>query len=106
MRNIIWLFNSNLLRLYIWIITPARLSGVLSADKTPSIPASAGDIITLVAKPVAVAAAIMAHASLSAVTSTLPAHIGNISAKVSEIFRMFPIGDITMKHGPKGSLSS
>jgi hypothetical protein len=56
----------------------------------PSIPASAGDMITLVARPVATEAAVKAHFSLSAVMSTLPAHIGNISAKVSTISMMFP----------------
>jgi hypothetical protein len=55
-------------------------------------------MITLVAKPVAVVAAVRAHFSVSAVINTLPAHIGNISAKVSEIFRMCPVDeDFTVK---------
>ena len=85
---------------------PGRPSGVFSGGTLLSMLASAGDMIIDEAKPVATFAAVCAHFSLAAVISTLPAHIGNISAKVSEIFRMFPIGDCTLKHGPDGSLSS
>lgn len=71
--------------------TPGRLSGVCCAGAVPSIPASAGDMITLVAKPVAFAAAVSAHFSFSAVIRILPAHIGNISANVSAMVQMFPV---------------
>jgi hypothetical protein len=62
----------------------------------PSMPASAGDMITLVAKPVAAEAAVKAHFSLSAVISTLEAHIGNISAKVSTIWQALPFSGVNV----------
>jgi hypothetical protein len=61
-----------------------------------SMPASAGDMITLVAKPVAAEAAVKAHFSVSAVINTLEAHIGNISAKVSTISQTFPFSAVNM----------
>jgi hypothetical protein len=70
-----------------------------------SIPASAGDIMIEVPKPVAVLAAVNAHFSLSAVTMILPAHIGNISANVSSIstplHSMYPVdgGLLSVKAG-------
>jgi hypothetical protein len=64
------------------MIMPVLASGVESAGARASIPASAGDMMIEVPKPVAALAAVKAHFSLSAVIMTLPAHIGNISAKV------------------------
>ena len=57
----------------------------------PSTDASAGDMIMEDAKPVAVLAAIKAHFSLAAVINILPAHMGNISAKVLTMVQMFPV---------------
>ena len=62
---------------------PGRLSGVLSGSTGRSMAASAGAMMTLVAKPVATFAAVNAHFSFSAVIRILPAHKANISAKVS-----------------------
>ncbi len=64
---------------------PVLPSGVDSEGTGASIPASAGDMMIDVAKPVAVLAAVSAHFSFSAVIMILPAHMGNISAKVSSI---------------------
>ena len=66
-------------------MAPGRPSGVSLGDTRVSTDASAGDIIMEDAKPAAVLAAIRAHFSLAAVISILPAHRGNISAKVSSI---------------------
>jgi hypothetical protein len=44
------------------------------------------------AKPVAAVADVNAQYSVAAVTRTLPTHIGNISAYVSSIRQMFPLG--------------
>ena len=68
---------------------PVLPSGVDSEGTRASIPASAGDMMIDVPKPVAVLAAVSAHFSLSAVIMILPAHMGNISAKVSSISTPF-----------------
>src|SRR3972149_4195194 len=65
------------------MMTPVLPSGVLSGVAVLSIPASAGDMMIEVPKPVAVRAAVKAHFSFSAVIKTRPAHMGKISAKVS-----------------------
>lgn len=77
---------------------PGRLSGVFSAGIGRSMAASAGAMMTLVAKPVATFAAICAHFSFSAVIRILPAHRENISAKVSATLQVCPVsGDFTVK---------
>ena len=78
-------------------MAPGRPSGVSSGDTNVSTDDSAGDMIIDDANPDAVLAAIKAHFSLAAVISILPAHMGNISAKVSSIVTMFPFSVLTMK---------
>jgi uncharacterized transporter YbjL len=78
------------------MFTPGLPSGALSGDTgTPSIPASAGDIIIEEAKPVALVAATFAQYSFSAVIKILPTIIGKASAKVSSIST-----DPTILHSP------
>ena len=77
---------------------PGRLSGVLVGGIGRSMAASAGAMMTLVAKPVATFAAVCAHFSFSAVIRILPAQRENISAKVSAIWQVCPVlGDLTVK---------
>ena len=77
---------------------PGRLSGVWFVGIGRSMAASAGAMMTLVAKPVATFAAVSAHFSFSAVIRILPAHRGNISAKVSAMVQVLPVcGDFTVK---------
>ena len=82
-------------------MAPGRPSGVSSGGTSVSTDASAGDMMMDDANPDAVLAAIKAHFSLAAVISILPAHMGNISAKVSSIFTGSSLsGTFTIKSLP------
>ena len=63
--------------------TPGRPSSVSSGDSVRSMPASAPQAITEVAKPVMVRAAISAHSSDGAVMMIRVPTMGKASAKVS-----------------------
>ena len=77
---------------------PGRLSGVCAAGTGRSAAASAGAMMTLVAKPVVTFAAVCAHFSFWAVRSMRDVHRGNISAKVSWIWQVLPVvDDFTVK---------
>lgn len=64
-------------------MTPGLLSGVSRGLTVRSMPASAGDIITETAKPVAALAEVRAHRSLSAVINIRLTQSGKASANVS-----------------------
>src|SRR5512137_2476182 len=67
------------------IATPGLPSGVSLAGTSPSIPASQGQPIAEVAKPVASVAAFRAHSLVTAVIITRQTQVGNASAYVLSI---------------------
>src|SRR3990172_11018053 len=64
---------------------PGRPSGVSLGESLPSMPASAPQAITEVAKPVMVRAAVSAQAGVDAVMTMRVPTMGKASAKVSTI---------------------